>query len=121
MSRLSSSHGRSQKSVPKNPQPFYFLESREKARMLDTFGYLQCSKRTHFPSNLCWDRFFMIFLDPDDDDLRLPQGEVERPHGSCHGFGATSSQRCPEHCPDGGQSTKSCRAMTAAKSTYGGV
>ena len=63
--------------------------------------------------------FFMIFLD--SDDLRLPQGEVERPHGSCHGFGATSSQRCPEHCPDGGQSTKSCRAMTAARSTYGGV
>ena len=63
--------------------------------------------------------FFMIFLD--SDDLRLPQGEVERPRGSCHGFGATSSQRCPEHCPDGGQSTKSCRAMTAARSTYGGV
>ena len=61
----------------------------------------------------------MIFLD--SDDLRLPQGEVERPHGSCHGFGATSSQRCPEHCPDGGQSTTSCRAMRAAKSTYGGV
>ena len=61
----------------------------------------------------------LIFLD--SDDLRLMQGEVERPHGSCHGFGTTSSQRCPAHCPDGGQSTKSCRAMTVARSTYGGV
>ena len=61
----------------------------------------------------------LIFLD--SDDLRLMQGEVERPHGSCHGFGTTSSQQCPEHCPDGGQSTKSCRAMTVARSTYGGV
>ena len=49
------------------------------------------------------------------------QGEVEGPHGSCRGLGATSSQPCPKHWKDGGRGTRECRVIQVVMSTFGGV
>ena len=55
-----------------------------------------------------------------EEYLSVPGG-VDGQHGSSRGCGATSSQRCPKHSPDGGEDTRLSRVRPAMTSSFGGV